>query len=116
MSLNTPVVRPPASSSNTDASGSLLSRFASTQPAEPAPTITKSWMDDFIDLDHGHDLGEQRHLGDELAGARRDGFLIRGPVRDPDADDAGVGGRAGAVLAACTLAHFDAMQALAEDV
>ena len=30
----------PASSTSTRTSGSVLSRFASTQPAEPAPQIT----------------------------------------------------------------------------
>src|SRR6202034_1477540 len=33
---------PPASSSRTRLLGSALSRLASTQPAEPAPTMTKS--------------------------------------------------------------------------
>src|SRR5688572_2754603 len=100
MSLKVPVVRPPASSSSRESACPALRRFASTQPAEPAPTITKSWMDDFIDLDQRHDLREQRHLRDQFAGARRDGLLIRGPVRDPDADDTGVGRRATAVLGA----------------
>ena len=31
---------PPASSTSTEASGSSLSRAATAQPAEPAPTIT----------------------------------------------------------------------------
>src|SRR5512138_2234721 len=35
--------RPPASSNSTRRRGSADSLFASTQPAEPAPTITKSY-------------------------------------------------------------------------
>src|SRR6185295_2640947 len=73
-------------------------------------------MDDFIDLHHRHDLGEQRHFRDQLAGARRDGFLVRGPVGDPDADHAGVGRRAAAVIGGGTPAYFDAMQTVAENV
>jgi len=34
--------RPPRSMSSTDVAGSALSRFASTAPAPPAPTMTKS--------------------------------------------------------------------------
>ncbi len=40
MSLNRPVAQPPASSTSTLTPGSSLRRLASTQPAEPAPTIT----------------------------------------------------------------------------
>src|SRR4249919_1215213 len=98
MSLNRPVARPPASRSSTEVVCSEQRRCAMTQPAEPAPTITKSWIDDFIDLHHRHDLGEQWHLCDELAGAHRHGFLIRGPVRDPDADYAGIGRHAAPIM------------------